>query len=593
MPVWQGLSFIVRAALTFGLLAAYDKPASAISPGYQGPSIDPRRALDSILQKHLYYLVRIPHNTLIILRDTYMHKILFGVLLGAMSLVHAAPGFVFSNQPGQHGVGLRIVKQYDYSRTYKAKIDLLSGQPTLGERARPLQTLIWYPAAAKGGGAPVRYVDYLRTIATEEEFERPPADIAKVTSTRIVNTWSGLTAAALRHEENRPMWAVRDAKPASGKFPVVIYAPSFGASAHENVDLCEYLASQGYVVISTAAIGPHGRSMTKDLEGVEAQVGDIEFLLGYAQSLPQADTAHVAVIGYSWGGMANVLAAARDNRISALVSLDGSVRYFPELVRSAKYVVPERLTAPYLFVAARPIPIEDQIARKSDMSGSLLNELKYADFYMLTMNSMTHANFNSEYQRFALDNGWGFGEYTREETSLAMSWMARYVGQFLNAYLKNDAAGLAYLSNPPAKNGVPAHMLALEKRPSRGLPPTLETFAAGLGQRGFDHAPEVYADMQKKNTDFKLGESELIHWGYQLLQADKTRESIAIFKLATAEYPKSANAFDSLAEAHQKNNDKPQAIKNYERSLELDPSNTNAVERLKTLHAGAPTPAAG
>jgi dienelactone hydrolase len=521
-----------------------------------------------------------------------MHKILFGLLFSTMSLAYAASGFVFSNQPGQHAVGLRIVKQYDYSRTYKAKIDLLSGQPSLGERARPLQTLIWYPAAAKGGGAPVRYADYLRAVATEELFERPRADIEKATSTRIANTWSGLSAAAIRNEENRPMWAVRDARPAAGKFPAVIYAPSFSASAHENVDLCEYLASQGYVVISTAAIGPHGRSMTHDLEGVEAQAGDIAFLVGYAQSLPQADAAHVAVIGYSWGGMANVFAAARDNRISALVSLDGSVRYFPELVRSAKYVSPDRLTAPYLYVAAQPTSIEDQIARKSDMSGSLLNELKYADFYKLTMNSMTHANFSSEYQRFALDNGWGFGEYTREETSLAMSWMARYVGQFLNAYLKNDAAGLAFLSNPPAKNGVPAHMLALEKRPSRGLPPTLETFAAGLGQRGFDHASEVYGDMQKKNADFKLGETDLVHWGYQLLQADKTRESIAIFTLATTEYPKSGNAFDSLAEAYQKADDKLLAIKNYQRSLELDPANTNAVERLKTLQAGAPAPAA-
>lgn len=520
-----------------------------------------------------------------------MHKILFGVLFSAMSLAQAASGFVFSNEPGQHGVGLRVVQQYDYSRTYKAKIDILSGQPSSGERARPLQTLIWYPAAK--GGAPVHYIDYFRTVATEEVFERPSAEIDKITATRMAGGTIGLSAATIRREENRPMWAVRDARPAAGKFPVVIYAPSFGASAHENVDLCEYLASQGYVVISTAAIGPHGRSMTKDLEGVEAQAGDIEFLVGYAQSLPQADAAHVAVIGYSWGGLANVLAAARDNRISALVSLDGSVRYFPELVRSAKYVSPERLTAPYLFVAARPNSIEDHVARKQDMSGSLLNDIKYADFYKLTMNPMVHANFSSEYQRFAPDSGWGFAEYTREETSLAMSWMARYVAQFLNAYLKNDAAGLAFLSNAPAKNGVPAHMLAIDKRASRGLPPTLETFAAGLGQRGFNHATEVYGDMQKKDADFKLGEQALVNWGYQLLRADKVKESIEIFKLATIVDPKSANAFDSLAEAYQQANDKPLAIKNYQRSLELDPTNTNAVDRLKTLHAGAPTPAAG
>lgn len=520
-----------------------------------------------------------------------MHKILFGVLFGAMSLAQAASGFVFSNEPGQYGVGFRIVQQYDHSRTYKGKVDMLSGQSTSGERARPLQTMIWYPAAK--GGAPVHYIDYLRAIATEEEFARPSAEIDKLTSTRISNTWSALSAATIRNEENRPMWAVRDARPAAGKFPVVIYAPSFNASAHENVDLCEYLASQGYVVLSTAAIGPHGRSMTSDLEGVEAQAGDIEFLVGYAQSLPQADGAHVGVIGYSWGGLANVLAAARDSRISALVSLDGSVRYFPELVRSAKYVSPERLTAPFMYVAARPRSMEEHAARKFDMSSNLLNDIKYADFYKLTMQPMEHPNFSSEFQRFAPDGGRGLDEYTKEETSLAMSWMSRYVAQFLNAYLKNDKAGLAYLSNAPAKNGVPAHMLAVDKRASRGLPPTTETFAAGLGERGFTHAADVYADMQKKYPEFKLGEQALVAWGYQLLRADKVKESIEIFKLATIVDPKSANAFDSLAEAYQQSNDKPLAIKNYQRSLELDPKNTNAVDRLKILQAGAPAPKAG
>lgn len=520
-----------------------------------------------------------------------MHKILFGVLFGAMSVAQAATGFVFSNEPGPHGVGLRIVQQYDYSRTYKAKIDILSGQPSLGERARPLQTLIWYPAAK--GGAPVRYMDYFRTVATEEVFERSSAEIDKIAAASMAAGTPGMSAAAVRREETRPMWAVRDAKPAAGKFPVVIYAPSFNAAAHENVDLCEYLASQGYVVLSTAAIGPHGRNMTSDLEGVEAQVGDIEFLVGYAQTLPQADAVHVGVIGYSWGGLANVLAAAKDSRIAALVSLDGSVRYFPELVRSAKYVSPERLTAPFMYVSARPRSMEEHAARKFDMSTNLLNDIKYADFYKLTMYPMEHPNFSSEFQRFAPENGRGFTEYTKEETSLAMSWMSRYVAQFLNAYLKNDKAGLAYLSNAPAKNGVPAHMLLVDKRASLGLPPTMETFAAGLGQRGFNHAADVYADMQKKHADFKLGEPTLVDWGYRLLRADKVKESIEIFKLATVVDPKSANAFDSLAEAYQQANDKPLAIKNYQRSLELDPTNTNAVDRLKILHAGAPAPAAG
>lgn len=136
------------------------------------------------------------------------------------------------------------------------------------------------------------------------------------------------------------MWAVIDGAPAAGHFPVVIYAPSFGASAHENADLCEYLASQGYIVLASPSMGARGRPMTHDLDGVESQVANIGFLSVFARTIPQADLAQVAVVGYSWGGMANMLAAAKDNRVGALVSLDGSVRYFPTLVKEAKSKMP-------------------------------------------------------------------------------------------------------------------------------------------------------------------------------------------------------------------------------------------------------------
>jgi hypothetical protein len=56
-----------------------------------------------------------------------------------------APLFHFIEKPGPYPVGLRVVEQYDYSRIYHSTTDDL-GKPYQGERARPLQTLIWYPA---------------------------------------------------------------------------------------------------------------------------------------------------------------------------------------------------------------------------------------------------------------------------------------------------------------------------------------------------------------------------------------------------------------------------------------------------------------
>ncbi|AVR97717.1 hypothetical protein C9I28_20315 [Pseudoduganella armeniaca] len=52
-----------------------------------------------------------------------------------------------------------------------------------GERARPIQMLIWYPA--RKGGEPVRYGDYVRTEATDEAFDRTAAQVeAQVATVR-------------------------------------------------------------------------------------------------------------------------------------------------------------------------------------------------------------------------------------------------------------------------------------------------------------------------------------------------------------------------------------------------------------------------
>jgi hypothetical protein len=63
-----------------------------------------------------------------------------------------------------------------------------------------------------------------------------------------------------------------------------------------------YLASHSYVVIAGPDMGATTRSMTMDLEGVEAQARDISFLIGFARTLPDADVSELAVAGFSWLG---------------------------------------------------------------------------------------------------------------------------------------------------------------------------------------------------------------------------------------------------------------------------------------------------
>ena len=501
-------------------------------------------------------------------------------LLIAPSMASAQSHFTRTNPPGPHPVGLRVVEQYDLSRGYRGATNPYTGKATSGERARPIQTLTWYPAE-KGTGRATTAGDYLRLGGTSDDFPATSAERARLEASYVDGRVGALTPDRARAELAAPMLARRDAAESPGKFPVVIYAPSYRAPAFENADLCEYLASQGYVVIASPSTGQSLDGMKDDLEGVETQVGDIQYLIGYAHSLPQADTDHLAVMGYSWGGLANVMAAAKDPRIDALVSLDGSVRSYPDVIEQSRFLTPDRITVPMLYVAATPRQMED-LPADMNQERSFLNKMKYADLYRVTLAPYVHSNFSVTLgQRFLAESG--YGNYDKDELSVANGWLETYVRHFLDGYLKSDAAGRAFLNIPAAQTGAPAHLLTVRKTNAQGFPPTRAAFAAELARKGFEQASAIYQALHKREPAFALSDGELTAWGYKLLGGGEVRSSIAILRLNAELHADSWNAFDSLGEAYAKDGNRALATEAYRKSLALNPGNTNAVVQLSRL----------
>jgi len=380
---------------------------------------------------------------------------------------------------------------------------------------------------------------------------------------------------------------VKDASPTPGLFPVLIYAPSFNAPAHENSDMLEFLASNGYIVISSADVGAHDRRMTHDLDGVEAQRGDISFLIGYARTLPQADMSHIAVAGFSWGGISNFFAAARDSRIGALISLDGSARYAPKLVADSGYVRPKDITIPILFFRQGPWPSLEDASRDHRLTEApnVLNELTHADLYNIHMYWMYHADFSSTAQRNPAywKNNKRDVDCSRPVANESYNWVARYVLNFLDAYFKQDAGAQEFLKHTPVENGAPARLFKVEYRPASGFAPTLVAFRAEVGKRGFDHVNDVYTAFKAANPDFKFDEQQMASWAFNLAWFQHLPEAIAIFKLDTVLFPDEAYLYDGLADAYAKNGQKNLAISSYEKSLVIKPDNPGAKSELEAL----------
>lgn len=105
-----------------------------------------------------------------------------------------------------------------------------------------------------------------------------------------------------------------------------------------------------------------------------------------------------------------------------------------------------------------------------------------------------------------------------------------------------------------------------------------------IQDKGLEAAVSRYRELKKtKPADYDFRAAELNRVGYALLEAKRTDDAIKILLLNVEAFPRDANAYDSLAEAYAAKGEKALAVKNYARSLEINPDNANARERLNTL----------
>lgn len=113
-----------------------------------------------------------------------------------------------------------------------------------------------------------------------------------------------------------------------------------------------------------------------------------------------------------------------------------------------------------------------------------------------------------------------------------------------------------------------------------------QTLTTTIASDGIDAAVKQYHELKAAApTTYNFDESELNSLGYKFIRKNKFKEAIRIFQLNVEAYPKSANTYDSLAEGYMDDGENALAIANYQKSLQLNPKNRNAVVMLKKLNA--------
>jgi tetratricopeptide (TPR) repeat protein len=178
---------------------------------------------------------------------------------------------------------------------------------------------------------------------------------------------------------------------------------------------------------------------------------------------------------------------------------------------------------------------------------------------------------NRKFDRLQTEHSGGFNGFSND--------FARYPGEKLTIIILSNNE-----NTPAVKMADNLAAIVFGEQPETPKLPVSEALAAAIEQKGIDFALQQYRELKRtQSTRYDFSEPLLNTLGYDLLKAKKIKEALEIFKLNVEAYPQSWNAYDSLAEGFMLAGDKQQAIKNYEKSLELNPQNKNGAEMLKKL----------
>lgn len=476
---------------------------------------------------------------------------------------------------GRYTVGFKHYLAHDKTRTYKRTYDW-NNTSLLG---RPVPISVWYPCDSVEANTRLTVLEYMEILKEEEEWEHLPNE-------QILNWFYYRPSEANIAHLQEVTTAHENVTPVGGAFPAIIYAPGFQKSSIENFALCEYLASHGYIVVASPSRGTETLLLeggtTKDLE---TQARDIEFLLGELTRFEKVDLHRIATMGYSFGGLSNVLAQMKNDRIAATVCLDGSVKYVYDTLKQSPFFDIQASDVPFLHMSQKDIPEdvlrEDNIDPKLNTDFQFYDDLTNSHALRVKFNHLTHSYFTSLGVLFEERDP----RQDRSDGEIMESYhlMARLTLDFLESFLKDGKDDEIFWDKSIVEAESRGLVTIDVKRPK--TPEfSFEDFNVMAAEQDYESLNELHQIALKDHPNLLLPQFKLNTLGLQLLYTPSTsQQGVRVLNFAVAVHPQSSNLYDSLGEAHLYIGDVSQAKLAFERSLELNAQNTNAIKRLREL----------
>jgi hypothetical protein len=289
--------------------------------------------------------------------------------------------------------GFKTIQTKDTSRVYKPNTDTSDYL-----HYRPIDIDIWYPATDSSKDTPLHFRNILGLLETRANYYTA-SNVGNGFAQQIAHYFAeSLKCSDSSKVLNFKTNTFKNASPAKGKYPLVIYLSAFNGMSYENFTLFEQLAQKGFVVASVSSIGRFPGDMTMKYEDLMEQVNDAVSTLNVLKVDGNIDFDRIGIIGYSWGGLAGSILANRIPQAACLISLDGSEFHhfgsemeedndFSAIVNSSEFST-MKISTPYLRLESASLgakPAKDSVY---DFTQKLMEKPQ-----ILVIDSAAHEDF--------------------------------------------------------------------------------------------------------------------------------------------------------------------------------------------------------
>lgn len=471
---------------------------------------------------------------------------------------------------GKYMVGFQIFHEYDARRSFLPKYDF-NRSLTGFETKRPMQIAVWYPSVSNNKKKSLKYKDYIGLTASEVDFSKQKIH-DKTKAVEETLRWMSLDDRKKMDEfYNTDIDVFLNAHQHKGNFPLVLYAPPLDASFYDNSVLCEYLASKGYIVLSTTAKGEYTRLQENSVRSIDAQAEDMAFLLDFGQKFTKSDK--IGTIGMSRGGLSNLLFALKNKNIDASISLDGSVfsQGWLDDMRQSLYFHPEDNFSNILMITKN-------LADPKKNPSTYYDQVKFADKSLIRFDHDKHGYFSALDLVTSILKDHTMSNMEKEKYLSFHVEMIEYCGEFFDAYLKNN---YVFKEHPVKKY---PHSFDFENAQSKSIAPDLISF--WIAEKGIEYVTNIITSIEKKEPGYisKLRWKDLNAIAEEKKQEKKSAEAIKILLLSDQAQPNWYITNYLLGECYKAIGNTTLAIKHYQIALHDNPRHEESIIALKRMN---------